>query len=165
LASKAKGARIRAGARERFLIMANAARRDLFAGGRGTGRRVASVTLIVGRETSGNCERRGVAPGPAVTRRTAVLRPRGAVHVLRVIKLDVEAFFEPRGKTSEWRVAAVDVAVADDAHRYARSYKLPGVATDASFVSREARRRGIVAARVTRVAGEGSVTLAVVLES
>jgi len=163
--SKTKRARVRARARVRLLIVANAARRDLFAGGRRAGRSVAGVTLIVRRDAGGNCECRHVAPGPSVTGRTAVLRARGAIHVLRVIKLDVEAFLKFRGKILKRRVAAVDVAVADDAHRHARSYKLPGVATDASFVSRKARRRGIVAARVTRVAGEGSVTLTVVFES
>src|SRR6185295_12559179 len=70
--SKAKRARIRAGARERFLIVANAARRDLFAGGRRAGRRVAGVTLVVGRDARRNGERRGVAAGAAVTGRTAV---------------------------------------------------------------------------------------------
>jgi hypothetical protein len=55
--------------------------------------------------------------------------------------------------------------MADDAHRNSRGNKLAGVTTDASLVSRESRRRGIVIALVTRGACKRGMALAAVLEN
>ncbi|HEY8185146.1 MAG TPA: hypothetical protein VIF64_03700 [Pyrinomonadaceae bacterium] len=55
--------------------------------------------------------------------------------------------------------------MTDDAHRNIRRDKLCQVAAGAGFVTRESRRRGIVAALVAGVAGERGVALACMLEA
>jgi hypothetical protein len=85
--------------------------------------------------------------------------------MLSVIKFNVEAFIKLRRKTFQRRIAAVDVPMTDDTHGHGGSYKLPGMATDAGFVSWKYRGRRIVSALMTRSAGEGSVTLTRVLET
>lgn len=143
--------------------MTNAARSEIFSRWRFAARRVAGVTLVMGRNAAGNREPRR-ASTPAMTGCTATRRPGSARHVLSVIEFDVEAFIKLRGETFERRVAAVDVRVADDAHRHAGSYKLPLMTTDTSFVSGKNRRCRIVFALVTSGAGERRVTLALVFE-
>ena len=96
---------------------------------------------------------------------TSTRRPSGPVHVLSVIEFDVEAFVELRREVFQRRVAAVDVCMTDDTHRDGGGYKLPGVATDAGFVSRKNWRCRVVSALMTRSAGERRVTLTRVLEN
>jgi hypothetical protein len=89
-----------------------------------------------------------------MTGRTSTRRPGGAVHVLRVIEFDVEAFIKLRREAFQGRVTAVDVRVTDDTHRDGGSHKLPGVTTDAGFVSGKNWRCRIVFALMTRSASE-----------
>jgi len=85
---------------------------------------------------------------------TSTRRPGGAVHVLSVIEFYVEAFIKLRRETFQGRVAAVDIRMTDHTHRDGGSYKLPGVATDAGFVSGKNWRRRVVFALVTGSAGK-----------
>ena len=74
--------------------------------------------------------------------------------MLSVIEFDVEAFIKLRRETFQGRVAAIYVRMADHAHRYSGSHKLPGVATDAGFVSWKNWRRRVVFALMTGSAGK-----------
>jgi hypothetical protein len=98
----------------------------------------------------------------SMTARTTALRARRAGVVLRVIELHVEGLVEARRKIFQWRIVAADVGMTDLAHRHLRRGELAAMTIRARFVSRKTRRRGIVGAFVTRVAGEGTVTLAAV---
>ena len=88
------------------------------------------------------------------------LRASGAGHVLSVIELDVERLVEACRKILQRGITAVDVAVADDAHRDGRRRELAAVAISAGFVTGEARRHRVVPSFVTRIAGDGAVPLA-----
>ena len=112
----------------------------------------------------GNCQRRRAPARSRVTGCASARRPRRAVQVLRVIELHVEALIKPRRKTPERRVAAAHIGMTDDAHRNIRRYELAGVTTDASFMSGETRRGGIVRTLVTRGTGKRRMALAVVFE-
>ena len=142
-----------------LLLVANAARRDLASSGRFTRRRVTSVATVVGRQICRD-RQRDAAIGGRVTAVATLLRSRGAGHVLRVIELHVEAFVESRREIFEWRIAALRVGVADQAHWNRRGRELSAMAVGAGFVTREAWRRRVVGAFVARVAGEGTVPLA-----
>jgi len=74
-----------------------------------------------------------------MTRVAAILRARGARHVLRVIELHIEAFFELIRKSFERRVVAVHVRVADRTHRNVRRRELRQVTASAVFVSGKSR--------------------------
>ena len=80
--------------------------------------------------------------------------------MLRVVKLHVEALVEAYGEIFQRRIVAADIGVADDAHRHGGRGELTAVTVCASFVTRKARRRGVVCSFVTRVAGKGTVALA-----
>ena len=125
---------------------------------------MAGVTLDMGCHAAGNRERRGPSTATTMAGRTSTRRSSGPVHVLSVIEFDVEAFVELRRKVFQRGIAAVDVRMTDDTHRDGGRYKLPGVATDAGFVSRKDWRCRVVSAFMTRCAGERCVTLARVLE-
>jgi len=47
-----------------------------------------------------------------------ILWPRRAAHVLRMIELEVEAFFESVRKSFQRRIISGDVGMADRAHRH-----------------------------------------------
>ena len=79
-----------------------------------------------------------------------------------VIELHVERFVESRGKIFQWWIVAADIGVTDLAHRDLRRRELAAMTIRACFVARKTRRRGVIGAFVTRVAGEGTVALAVV---
>jgi hypothetical protein len=97
-----------------------------------------------------------------VTTRTAPLRARCSSVVLSVIKLDVERFVEAGREILQRRIATADVGMTDHAHRDLRRRELSAMTVSTRFVTRKARGRGVVSALVTRVAGKGTVTLAVV---
>jgi hypothetical protein len=97
-----------------------------------------------------------------VTTRTTALRARRAGIVLSVIEFDVEGFVEAGGEILQRRIAAADVRVADRTHRDLRRRELAAMTVSTRFVTRKARRRGVIGALVTGVAGKGTVTLAVV---
>ena len=118
----------------------------------------------MGRHAAGNRERRGASTAATMTGGTSTSRPGGAVHVLSVIEFEVEAFIKLCRETFQRRVTAVDVRVTDDTHGDSCSYKLPGVTTDAGFVSGKNWGCRIVFALMTRSAGKRHVTLTRVLE-
>lgn len=82
--------------------------------------------------------------------------------MLRVIELHVERFIEARRKILQRRIVAADVSVADHAHRHLRRGELAAMAICARLVTGETRCRRVVAAFVTGVAAERTVTLTVV---
>lgn len=59
-----------------------------------------------------------------MTRNAAVAGTGRARHVLSVIELHVEAFFETCRKGFEGRIATVNVGMTNRAHRNARRYEL-----------------------------------------
>ncbi|HKB65397.1 MAG TPA: hypothetical protein VKC61_06035 [Pyrinomonadaceae bacterium] len=126
---------------------------------------MAGVTLVMRRHACGNRECRGAPTAATMAGCTSTRGPGGAVHVLSVVELDVEALIELRRETFQGRVAAVDVCMADDTHRDSGRYKLTGVTTDAGFVAWKNRRGRVVLALMTRSAGERSMALAGVLEA
>src|SRR5690348_14393357 len=97
-----------------------------------------------------------------MTTRAPALRTRRAGIVLRVIELDVEGLVEARRKVFQRRIVAADIRVTDLAHRHLRRRELAAMTIGAGFVTRKARRRGVVGALMTRIAGQGTVTLAAV---
>ena len=116
------------------------------------------------REVRGNRKAHAAIDRRAMTACTTSLRTSRAVHVLRVIELDVEWFVEARGKTLQRRIVAADITVTDLAHRHLRRRELTAMAVGAGFVTGKAWRRRVVSALVTGVAGDGGVALAVVLK-
>ena len=89
-----------------------------------------------------------------MTTGATIRRTRSAGVVLRVIEFYVERFVEGRGETLQRRVVALRVGVTDQTHRNRRCRELAAMTVGTGFVAREARRRGIVGAFVTRAAGE-----------
>ena len=79
-----------------------------------------------------------------MTTRAACLWSRRAGHVLRMIKLHIERFVEAGREVFEWRVATGDVCVTDRAHRNLRRGELAAMTVGAGFVTRKARRCGVV---------------------
>ena len=155
-------ARVRARGSIRFLIVTNSARCDLASGIRFTRRRVTRVAIVVSGDVRGDRQADAAIDRRAVTTRAASLRARRAGVVLRVIEFHVEWLVEARRKTFQRRIVAADVRVTDRAHRNLRRRELAAMTISAGFVTGKAWRCGVVGAFVTRVAGEGTVTLAVV---
>ena len=79
--------------------------------------------------------------------------------MLRVIEPDVKALVECRGKSFQRRVVAVDVRVADHAHRHSGRCELAAVTVCARFVTGKPRRGRVVCSFMTRATGNGAVTL------
>jgi hypothetical protein len=76
-----------------------------------------------------------------------------------MIELNVESFIESRWEIFERRVAALRIAMANQAQRNGRRRELSAMTISAGFVTGEARRGGVVCAFVTGSAGEGTVSL------
>lgn len=76
-----------------------------------------------------------------MTRRAASLWTGRAGHVLGVIELHIEAFFELVRESLQRRITAAHVGVTDRAHRHIRVSKLRQVTTGAILVTRETRPR------------------------
>ena len=157
-------ARVRAGRAIRFLIVTDAAGRDLASGVCATRGRVTRATVVVRVEVGGNRESGASIHGRVMATHAAGLRARGAGIVLGVIKLHVERFVEAREKILQRRIAALRVGVADQAHRYRRRGELSAMTIRAGFVAGKARRRGVVGAFVARRAGERAMTCTAVEE-
>ena len=100
-----------------------------------------------------------------MARNATVSWTRGARHVLSVIELYVEAFFETCRKVFERWIAAVNIRMTNRAHRNARRYELSEVTTGASFVARKRWRGGVVAALMARRARQRCMLLACVSEN
>ena len=100
-----------------------------------------------------------------MTRGAAILGARCAGHVLGMIELQVEAFFEFVGEGFQRRISAADIGVADRAHRGICCDELCPMALNAIFVAREGGSRGIVIPMMTTGAGSRCVTLTSVQES
>ena len=112
-------ARVGAGGPVSLLLVANSARSHLASRVRFAGWSVARVAIVVCREIRGNRQSRAAIDGRAVTAGATSLRARGAGVVLRVIKLDVEALVEARGKLfnggllllmSVWQITHIGMA-------------------------------------------------------
>src|SRR5947209_19408923 len=108
----AEGSWISCGARIAPGLVTNAARSDLpsvagCAAGRGT-----RIAPTVGAESRGNRQCASPIKRPVVTRLATRFGTRRAVHVLRVIELNVKGFFEAGRKWLERRLGSVDVHMA-----------------------------------------------------
>ena len=84
--------------------------------------------------------------------------------MLSVIELDVERLVEARWKTFQRRIVAADVCMADDAHRNRGRRELASMTFGTSLMTREAWGCRVIRSLVARVAGERTVSLAVVEE-
>ena len=94
----------------------------------------------------------------------AILWPGRARHVLCVIELEVETFFEFVSESFERRITAIHIHVADRAHRHIRSSELRQMTARAIFVTGKAGPRGIVIPMMATRTGSRAVTLAGVQE-
>ena len=99
-----------------------------------------------------------------MTRSAPILWPRRAGHMLRMIELQIETFFEFIGKGFQRRVSAARVCVADRAHRRVRRGELIQVTARAIFVAGKAGSRGIIVSVMTTLATSRGVTLTDVQE-
>jgi len=72
-----------------------------------------------------------------MTSNAATLWPRCARHVLRVIELHIEAFFETSRKSLPRRIVTIHARVADRTHRHARRRELREMTSGAVFVTRK----------------------------
>ncbi|MFN2516070.1 MAG: hypothetical protein ABR556_07630 [Pyrinomonadaceae bacterium] len=116
------------------------------------------------RHTRGN-SKCSPATQAAVAGGTPGLWPGRSVHVLSMIKFDIEAFVKLRGKTLQRRVPAINIRMTDYAHGNIGSNKLRQVATRARLMPRKPWRRRIIAgAFVASVARQRRVTLSGVPE-
>ena len=146
----------------RFLIVANSTRCNLTPCIRFARRCVARVATIMRGEIRRYRQTHAAIDRRVVTTSTTTLRSRRAGHMLCVIELHVERFIEARRKILQRRIVAADVSVADHAHRHLRRGELAAMAICARLVTGETRCCRVVAALVTGVAGERTVTLTVV---
>ena len=94
-----------------------------------------------------------------MTRRAAVLRASRAGHVLGMIKLQVEAFFELVGEGLQRRIVSIHVRVADRAHGHIWSSELGQMTACAIFVAGKAGPRGIIRPVMTTRARGRCMTL------
>jgi hypothetical protein len=99
-----------------------------------------------------------------MTRGAAILWTRRAGHVLGMIELHVEAFFELVRKGFQRRITAVHVGVADRAHGHIRVGKLRQMTTGAILVTRKTGPRRIIIPMMTSRAASRCVTLTGVQE-
>lgn len=157
-------ASVRRGPREWLLIVANSARSELSTGLRFTARRVTAVALIMSGNTGGNCQSSRTPTHSRMTRGATAGRPRRAGHVLSVIEFNIKAFIKLCRKILHRRIRVIHVCMTDHAHWNIGGNELPSVTTNASFVSGEPRRRGIITALMTRRASERCMALTVVPE-
>jgi hypothetical protein len=101
--------------------------------------RVALVTIVVRSNAAGNRHRCPASQRRRVTGRAVRRRSRFTRTVLRVIELSVETFLEPRGKSTQRRIAAGQARMTDVAHRNLRRDELGQVTIGACLVSGELR--------------------------
>ena len=80
--------------------------------------------------------------------------------MLCVIEPHVESLVEASREIFQRRIVAGDICVADNAHGDRGCRELSAVTISAGFVTGETRDCGVVGSLVTRVAGEGTVSLA-----
>ena len=99
-----------------------------------------------------------------MTRSAAILWPRRAAHVLSMIELQVEAFFELVRESFQRRVSAIHARVADRAHGGAGRDELCAMAFNAVLVAGEGGSRGIIIPMMTTRATGRGVTLTGVQE-
>ena len=119
--------------------------------------RVTTVTAVMRVDAGGNRQCSATAQASAVTRHTAVLWPRRARHVLRVIEFHVEALFEIFGKDFARRIVAVDRSVANRAHGNVRRGELRQVTAGACLVSGKVWTCRVISAAMTIVTADGCV--------
>jgi len=95
---------------------------------------MATVTLGVRRQAHGNRQSCAAVQGPVMTGSTTIARPRRSVHVLGMIEVYVEAFFEVSRKSFYWRRRAFHIHVTNGAHRHRRRDKLGQVTVGTGWV-------------------------------
>ena len=100
-----------------------------------------------------------------MTRSTAILRPRSAGHVLSMIELHVEGFFELARESFHRWITAAHTGVTDRAHGHTRVGELRQVTAGAIFVAGEAGPRGIIIPMMTTRTRRRCVTCTGVQES
>ena len=147
-----------------LLIVANSARSHLTPRIRFGGGRVARVAIVVCCKIGRDRQTRTAIHRRTVATCATSLRARRTGVVLCVVEFNVEGLIEAGRKTLQWRIVAADVRVTDDAHRYGRRGELTAMTVGASLMTRKAWRCRVVSSFVTRVTGEGTVSLAVVQE-
>ena len=59
-----------------------------------------------------------------MTAAAAILWPRSSIHMLRMIKLHIETFFERHGKILKRWFISTRIRVTDEAHWHTRRYEL-----------------------------------------
>jgi hypothetical protein len=148
-----------------LLVVTDAARCHLSTRVGLTLRRMTGVAVVVGGKVRRDRQTRAATHGGVMTACATSLRACGTDVVLGMIEFDVEPFVEARGKTLQRRIVAGDIRVADNAHRYRRRCELRTVTVSARLMTWETWRCRVVGSLVTRVAGEGTVTLTRVKES
>ena len=99
-----------------------------------------------------------------MTRSTAILRTRGAGHVLSMIELHVEGLFELVRESFQWWVTAAHAGVTDRAHGHTGVGELRQVTGGAIFVAGEAGPHGIIISMMAARARRRCVTCAGVQE-
>ena len=92
-----------------------------------------------------------------MTRSTAILWPRSAGHVLSMIELHVEGFFELVGESFHRWITAAHTGVTDRAHGHTRVGELRQVTAGAIFVAGEIRPHRVVHTMMTARATERRV--------
>ena len=125
---------------------------------------MAGVALVMSREVGRNGQPDSSPQRCRVTRVAATLGTRCAGHMLGMIELQVEAFFELVSESFERRITAVHVCVADRAHGHIRSCELRQMTARAIFVSGKAGPRGIIISMMTTRTGSRCMTLVGVQE-
>ena len=93
-----------------------------------------------------------------MTRGASVFGPRRARHVLGMIELEIEAFFELVRKGFQRRIIAAHISMANRAHGHARVGELRQMTGGAIFVAGEAGPRGIIIPVMTTRARSRCVT-------
>ena len=117
---------------------------------------VAPVATLVGAHPDRNREGNAAPQRRVVTGGTAVLRPDVAGHVLRVIELHVEAFFELMRKGLARGIGAIHVLMTDEADRAIGGVIFGSMTFNAVFVTRKTRSAGVVGPSMTvRAANRG----------
>ena len=120
-------------------------------------RRVAGVAAVVRAHSRGDRQGRAASQTCAVTTDASVLRLGAPGHVLRMIELHVEAFFEFVRESFARRIVSIDALVTDRAHRQCWRGELRQMATGAGFVSGKTRARRIIITSMAFITADRSV--------
>jgi hypothetical protein len=158
-----EGGRVGWSSAKRFLIVTDPTRCQVASVGLRVWR-MTGVALVMRGKIRRNWQRYSAPERRGMTWGAAILWTRRAGHVLCMIELHVEAFFELVRKGFQRWIAAAHVGVADRAHGHIRIGKLRQMTTGAILVARKTGPRRIIIPMMTSRAGSLSVTLTGVQE-